>query len=84
MTEVVKVTSKGQITLPIAIRNAIGITDDSYLVMEQIGEYVLIKKAELRMKEIQNILSNEAKRKKITRKELLAELKKTQKRVWNS
>jgi AbrB family looped-hinge helix DNA binding protein len=84
MTEVVKVTSKGQITLPIAIRNAIGITDDSYLVMEQIGEYVLIKKAELRMKEIQNILSNEAKRKKITRKELLTELKNTQKRVWNS
>ncbi|MEW5936908.1 MAG: AbrB/MazE/SpoVT family DNA-binding domain-containing protein [Candidatus Thermoplasmatota archaeon] len=84
MTEVVKVTSKGQITLPVAIRNAIGITDDSYLVVEQIGEYVLIKKAELRMKEIQNILSNEAKRKKITKKKLLAELKKTQKRMWNS
>ena len=83
MTEVIKVTSKGQITLPIEIRNAIGITDDSYLVVEQIGEYVLMKKAEIRMKEIQNILKNEAKRKKVSRKELLAALKRTQKRVWS-
>jgi antitoxin PrlF len=83
MTEVIKVTSKGQITLPIEIRNAIGITDESYLVVEQIGEYVLMKKAEIRMKEIQNILQNEAKRKNVSRRELLAALKKTQKRVWS-
>jgi len=82
MTEVIKVTSKGQITLPIGIRNAIGLTDDSYLVVEQVGEYVLMKKAEVRMKEIQKILVNAAKRKKITKKALLAELKQTQKRVW--
>ena len=83
MTEVIKVTSKGQITLPVEIRNAIGITDESYLVVEKIGEYVLMKKAEIRMKEIQSILKNEAKRKKISRKELLAALKKTQKRMWS-
>ena len=46
MTEVVKVTSKGQITLPISIRKAIGISDDSYLLVEQIGDYVLMKKAD--------------------------------------
>ncbi|MBI5000912.1 MAG: AbrB/MazE/SpoVT family DNA-binding domain-containing protein [Euryarchaeota archaeon] len=83
MADVIKVTSKGQITLPVAIRNAIGIKDDSYLVVEQVGEYVLMKKAELRMKEIQGILKNDSKRKKITRKELLDALKKAQKRVWN-
>ena len=84
MTDVVKVTSKGQITLPINIRKAIGITDDSYLVVEQVGEYVLMKKAEIRMKEIQSLLKNEAKRKNITRKELLKSLEKSEERAWNS
>ena len=84
MTDVVKVTSKGQITLPVNIRKAIGITDDSYLVVEQVGEYVLMKKAEIRMKEIQNLLKNESKRKNITKKELLKLLEKSEKRVWSS
>ncbi len=82
MTDVVKVTSKGQITLPISIRKAIGISDDSYLIVEQIGDYVLMKKAEVRMKEINRILGSEAKKKNITRKELLRALKKVQKETW--
>lgn len=82
MTEVVKVTSKGQITLPIGIRSGIGITENSYLLVERIGGYVLLKKAELRMKEIQKLLKNEAKRKNITKKELLKALEKTKTRVW--
>ncbi len=82
MTEVVKVTSKGQITLPINIRKAIGISDDSYLLVEQIGDYVLMKKAEVRMKEINQILGSEAKKKGITRKELLRALKTIQEKTW--
>jgi len=84
MTDVVKVTTKGQITLPIEIRKAIGLTDESYLVVEQIGDYVLMKKAEVRMKEIQSLLKSEAKRKNITKKELLKALKESEKKVWNS
>ena len=83
MTDVVKVTSKGQITLPVNIRNAIGIKDDSYLVVEQVGEYILMRKTELRMKEIQSILKNEAKRKNISKKELMKALLKTKKRMWS-
>ena len=83
MTDVVKVTSKGQITLPIDIRNALDIENDSYLVVEQVGDYVLMKKAEIRLKEIHSILKNDAKRKKITKKQLLAALKKSEKRTWN-
>lgn len=82
MTDVVKVTSKGQITLPVGIRNAIGITDDSYLLVERVGDYILLKKAELRMREIQKILRNEARRKKITRKGLLRDLKRERRKVW--
>jgi antitoxin PrlF len=83
MTDVVKVTSKGQITLPIDIRNALDIENDSYLVVEQVGDYILMKKAEIRLKEIQSILKNDAKRKKITKKQLLAALQKSEKRTWN-
>ena len=84
MTDVVKVTSKGQITLPVDIRNALDISDSSYLVVEQVGDYVLMKKAELRMKEIQSILKNEAKRKNISKKELLKALKESEDRTWSS
>jgi AbrB family looped-hinge helix DNA binding protein len=82
MNEVIKVTSKGQITLPIEIRKAMGITQDSYLIVERVGKYMLMKKAEFRMKEIQEILLNDARKKKITRKELLKTLRRAQKRVW--
>ncbi len=82
MTEVVKVTSKGQITLPIEIRKAIGLDKDSYLLVEQVGNYVLMKKAEVRMKEIQKIFSKEAKRKGITKKQLMKALKKVQSETW--
>ena len=84
MTDVIKVTSKGQITLPIEIRNALDISDTSYLVVEQIGDYVLMKKAEIRMKEIQSILKNEAKRKKISKKDLLKALEKSEDRTWDA
>ena len=84
MPDVVKMTTKGQITLPVEIRKAIGLTEESYLVVEQIGDYVLMKKAEVRMKEIQNLLKNEAKRKNITKKELLKALKDAENKVWSS
>lgn len=78
MTEVIKVTSKGQITLPVEIRDAIGITDNSYLIVERVGDYILLKKTEHRIKEIQRILEKEAMQKKITKKELLKALKKNE------
>lgn len=82
VTDVVKVTSKGQITLPVGIRNAIGITDDSYLLVERVGDYILLRKAELRMREIQGILRNEARRKSITRTGLLRDLKRERRKAW--
>ncbi len=83
MTNVIKVTSKGQITLPVEIRNALDISNASYLVVEQVGDYVLMKKAEIRMKEIQDILKKDAKSKKITKKELLKALEESEERTWN-
>lgn len=84
MGDVVKVTSKGQVTLPVGIRNALGIDEDSYLLFERVGEYVVMKKAELRMREIQKILGAAAKRKKITKKELMKALERSRKRMWTA
>ena len=41
---IVKVTEKGQITLPIDLRRKLGITKDDYLVVEIEGEYLKLHK----------------------------------------
>jgi AbrB family looped-hinge helix DNA binding protein len=41
---IVKVTEKGQITLPIDLRRKLGITKDDYLVVESEGDYVTLHK----------------------------------------
>lgn len=41
---VVKVTEKGQVTLPIDLRRKLGITKDNYLVVEAEGEYLRLRK----------------------------------------
>ena len=41
---IVKVTEKGQITLPVNLRRKLGITKDDYLVVENEGEYLTLHK----------------------------------------
>ena len=41
---IVKVTEKGQITLPIELRRKLGITKDDFLVVEGEGEYLRLHK----------------------------------------
>ena len=41
---IVKVTEKGQITLPINLRRKLGITKDDFLVVESEGEYLTLHK----------------------------------------
>ena len=84
LTEVVKVTSKGQLTLPVKMRNSIGLEKGSYLLVEQVGDYILMKKAEIRMKEIQKIFNAEAKKKNITKAKLLKTLNEVQGEQWTS
>ena len=67
MGDVSKMTSKGQVTVPLRVRNALKLDDESYIDFEIVGKYAVIKKAEIRMREIQKILESSAKRKKITK-----------------
>jgi len=41
---IVKVTEKGQVTLPVNLRRKMGITKDDYLVVESEGEYLTLRK----------------------------------------
>ena len=41
---IIKVTEKGQVTLPIDLRRRLGITKDDYLVVEAEGEYLKLHK----------------------------------------
>lgn len=84
MGDVSKMTSKGQVTVPLRVRNALKLDDESYIDFEIVGKYAVIKKAEIRMREIQKILESSAKRKKITKKELMEALQRTRKRMWTA
>ena len=63
MTEVIKVTSKGQITIPIEIRKKLQIEKESYIVVDMIGDYIIMKKVGLKLKEISDTISKSAKNK---------------------
>ena len=41
---IIKVTEKGQVTLPVDIRRKLGISKDDYLMVETEGEYLKLKK----------------------------------------
>jgi len=83
MTTVVKVTSKGQLTLPIKLRKDLGITKESYLLIDEIGEFLVLKKIQ-KLDEITKIFSALAKKKAVTKKEILDSLQKLQEEKRNA
>ena len=56
MTEVIKVTSKGQVTLPADIRKKLQIDKDTYIAVEMVGDYIIMKKVGLKLKELSEIV----------------------------
>ena len=67
---VVKVTSKGQLTLPAKIRENLGIDEDDYLYITEAGGLILIKRIGVDPKEILNAFQRAAKDIGLTREEL--------------
>ena len=74
-----KVTSRGQITIPQTLREEEGISEDDYVVMRKVGNYIVLGKVEARLNDITSAFEQEAKRVGITKTKLLAELEKTRK-----
>ena len=82
MTEIIKVTSKGQVTLPAGVRKELDIDKDTYIAVETIGEYIIMKKVGLKLKELSDIIQKIAKDKGITKKEIENAIDKARKEVW--
>ncbi len=75
MAEVVKVTTKGQLTLPARIRKDRDISDDAYLLAEEVGDFNVLRRAGTRFLELSERFQKEAKRRGITLQALLRALK---------
>jgi len=67
---VVKVTSKGQLTLPADIREDLNICEDDYLYVAEAGDIILMKRIGVDPKEILNAFQRAAKEVGLTKKEL--------------
>ena len=82
MTEVIKVTSKGQITIPVEIRKKLQIKKESYIVVDMIGDYIIMKKVGLKLKELSDAIHKSAKDKGITKKDIEKVILETKEEVW--
>lgn len=61
--ELAKITSKGQITLPVNIRRALNLKDgDKIAFIEMNGQFVLANPAALAIRELQDAFDGEAKK----------------------
>ena len=81
-SEVVKITSKGQMTLPVDLRRELDLRKDSYVYVTKLGELIVMKKVdELSLDEISIILQRLARKNSITKEMLLKDLEKVRKRL---
>lgn len=81
MPEIIKITSKGQLTIPVKYRKQLGLDKDSYLIVDEIGDFLILEKIK-KLDQITTILSSRAKEKNITKKELRKTLKEIQEEKW--
>jgi len=80
--EVIKVTSKGQLTLPVEIRRDLSLDQGSYLYVTKLGSLILMRKVEdLTLDEISEILQKLAEDRGITRELLTKEVEKARKQL---
>ena len=82
MAEVIKVTSKGQVTLPACIRKKLHISKDTYIAVDIIGDYIIMKKVGLKLKELSDIIQKSVKEKGVTKKEIEKAILESRKEVW--
>jgi len=82
MTNVIKVTSKGQVTLPAEIRKKLNIDKETYIAVDIIGDYIIMKKVGLKLKEISDIIQKGIKNKKISKKDIEKTILDARKEVW--
>jgi len=82
VSEVVKITSKGQFTLPVEIRRDLSLGKDSYLYVTRLGRLIVMKKVnELSLDDISATLQTLAKKRGITRDLLMRDVEKAREKL---
>lgn len=80
--EIIKVTSKGQITIPAKIRRALSLDRDSYLYVTRAGGLLVMRKVdELSLDEISAVLEAVAEDRGVTRELLFEEAERARERL---
>ena len=82
MGKVIKVTSKGQVTLPSEIREKLGIDEESYMAVEEIGDYIILKKIGPKLREISKAIQEEAESENITKETIEKTIEESREEVW--
>lgn len=81
--EIVKVTSKGQLTIPASIRGEVGLNRGSYIYMKSLGRLVVMKKVDdLSLDEISSILQEVAREKGVTKALLAKDVERVRSELW--
>lgn len=81
--EIVKVTSKGQLTIPAKIRGESGLKEGSYIYIKSLGNVVIMKKVDdLTLGEISSILEEVAREKGLTKSLLEKDLERVRRELW--
>ena len=82
--EVSRVTSKGQITIPKAVRERLNLTEGSKVAfIEKDGNIVITKSSVVALRDFFDSMSTEAQAKGITEEELLNDLDQVREEMWN-
>ena len=82
VSEVVKITSKGQFTLPVEIRRDLSLGKDSYLYVTRLGRLIVMKKVnELSLDDISATLQAVARKRGITRDLLMKDIEKAREKL---
>lgn len=80
--EIIKVTSKGQITIPAKIRRALSLDRDSYLYVTRAGGLLVMRKVdELSLDEISAVLEAVAEDRGVTKELLFEEAERARERL---
>jgi len=80
--EVVKITSKGQFTLPVRIRRDLSLGKDSHLYVTRLGRLIVMKKVdELSLDHISATLHTLAKKRGVTRELLVKDIERARKKL---
>jgi AbrB family looped-hinge helix DNA binding protein len=84
MLDVSRVTSKGQVTIPIEMRRSLGIKEgDKVVFIEEAGKIVIANAAMLALKDIQEVFRGEAERLGLqNEQDVVKMVKEVRKEMW--